>query len=323
MEKVEILIESGGRLQEPIILEGITWETARKGEPSKLTFTCVKDDFLSFSEGAAVTMLYGKTKVFKGYVFQKQRNKDHHIQVTAYDQLRYLKNKTSYRWVNGVRADQVVKQIAGDFKLKLGSIANTQYVIPKLDCPNQTLFDTILDAIDLTVMNTGKLFYLYDDFGALTLKNITESQLDLIVDKDTAEDFDYKTSIDSNTYNRIVVAEDDETAGEGVYKHADDYTNQGRWGVLQHFETGYKGANAQNKANALLKLYNQVSRTLTVNGCLGDIRARAGTSVYLDLNLGDQIAKQIMLVEHATHTFNNGHHYMDLQLSGCKEFYGQ
>lgn len=323
MENVQILIKSGRGLQEPIVLEGITWETARKGEPGKLTFTCVKDDTLSFSEGAEVSLKYGNVNVFQGFVFEKQRNKDHHIQVTAYDQLRYLKNKTSYRWTAGIRADQVVKQIAEDFKLKLGSIANTEYVMPKLDCPNQTLFDTILDAIDLTVMNTGKLFYLYDDFGALTLKNIKDSQVDLIIDKDTAEDFDYKTSIDSNTYNRIVVAEDDETAGEGVYKHADDYKNQDRWGVLQHFETGYKGANAQNKANALLKLYNQVSRTLTVNGCIGDIRVRAGTSVYLDLNLGDQIAKQIMLVEQATHTFNNGHHYMDLQLSGCKEFYGQ
>lgn len=320
MEKVTLQIYSGGKVQEPIILEGITWETTRKGEPSKLNFTCIKDDKLSFSEGAEVNFLYGDNKVFHGFVFEKTRNKDHHISVVAYDQLRYLKNKTTYRW-SGIRADQVVKRIAEDFKLKIGTLKNTNFVIPRLDCPNQTLFDTILDALDETVVNTNELYYLYDDYGALTLKNIKDSDIGLIIDKDTAEDFDYKSSIDSNTYNRVVVVEDDEIAGEGVYKHADDYTNQGRWGVLQYFETGYKGANAQNKANTLLKSYNQVFRSLSVKECLGDIKARAGCGVYIDLDLGDQVAKQRMLIEKATHTFDNDHHYMDLELKGCKEFY--
>lgn len=319
--KLTLQIYSGGRIQEPAVLEGITWETARKGEPGKLSFTVIKDDSLSFSEGAEVAVRYGDKNVFFGYVFEKQRNKDHHIQVTAYDQIRYLKAKTTYV-LYGIRADQVVKRIAEDFKLRTGTLENTGFIIPTLDCPNQTVLDTILDAIDLTVMNTGQLFYLYDDFGRLTLKNITSSKTDLLINGSTAEDFDYTTSIDSNTYNRILLVTKSDNDGAGVPTVAQDLTNIGRWGVLQHYEEVQNGENAAAKAKALLKLHNKVFRNLTVKNHLGDIRVRAGSGVYLDLNLGDMIAKQHMLVEKATHYFNNGHHTMDLTLNGNEEFYG-
>ena len=323
MGKVLLTIKrDDNQLQEPIVLDGITWETAHKEQPSKLTFTVVKDDNLSFSEGAEVTLSYDNANLFFGYVFTKTRNKDHHIEVTAYDQLRYLQAKSSYRWVSGVRADQVVKRIADDFRLKTGVLTNTGFVISKFEQLDQSLFDMIQTAIDETVMNTNQLYYLYDDYGLLKLKNIKDSVVPIIIDKDTAEDFDYKTSIDSETYNRIVIAEDSEEKGQGSYQVVMDESNAKRWGVLQYFEAGYKGQNALNKAKTLLKLHNQVSRSLTINGCLGDTRVRAGTSVYVDLNLGDQIAQQRMLVEKATHTFDNGHHYMSLSLIGCKEFYG-
>lgn len=321
MEKCTIQILSGGRVQEPAVLDGIQWETARKGEPGKLTFSCIKDDALSFSEGAEVIFKYGDTNVFHGFVFQKQRDKEHHIQVTAYDQLRYLKNKATYV-LNGVRADQVVKRIADDFKLKVGSLPNTKYVIPQIDGSNQTLFDTILDAIDETVMNTGNLFYLYDDFGALTLKNIKDSKTDLLINDTTAEDFDYTTSIDNETYNRILIVTKSSNEGKGVPTVVEDPKTQGQWGVLQYYEETQNGENARAKAEALLKLHNQVFRSLTIRGHLGDIRIRGGSGVYLDLNLGDMLAKQHMLVEKATHTFDHGHHTMDLTLQGHGDFYG-
>lgn len=321
MEKCTIQILSGGRIQEPVVVDGITWETARKGEPGKLSFTCVQDDNLSFSEGAEVIFRYGDTNVFHGFVFQKQRDKEQHIDVTAYDQLRYLKNKTTYVW-SGVRADQVVKRIAEDFKLKVGNLPNTGFVIPTLSRPNQTLFDTILDAIDQTVMNTGNLFYLYDDFGALMLKNIKDSTTNFLINKDTAENFDYSTSIDNETYNRILLVTKSSGDGAGVPTVAQDTKTMGQWGVLQYYEELQNGENASAKAKALLKLHNKVFRSFTIKNHLGDIRIRGGVGVYLDLNLGDMHAKQRMLVEKAVHTFDNGHHHMDLTLQGNDEFYG-
>lgn len=323
MEKLTIQIASGGRIQEPIILEGVTWETVRKGEAGKLTFTCIKDNVLSFSEGSPVQAFLGDKGFFSGYVVEKKRNKDQHIEVTAYDQLWYLKNKSTYI-MNGVRADQIVKRISDDFGLKTGSLANTGFVIGNFAKRNQSLFDMILDSIDDTVMHTNNLFYLYDDFGKLTLKNIKDSRTNFLINDATAEDFDYSSSINSETYNRIVLITNSDKNGRGVKTVKDDLKNIKQWGVLQYFEEVDEGVNAKAKAEALLKLYNMVYRNLKINKNLGDIKIRAGSGVFLDLNLGDKdIDKKLFLVEKAVHTFENNHHYMDLTLNGNQEFYGQ
>ena len=326
MGKCTIQILSGGRVQEPAIYEGVTWETSRKGEPGKLNFTCIKDEGLSFSEGAQVILRYDGKDVFHGFVFTKGRNKEQHIEVTAYDQLRYLKGKQTYggKGFEAIRADQIVKRIAEDYQLNLGHIANTGFAIRNFSSENQTLFDTILDALDETVMNTGKLYFLYDDFGKLTLKNITEAQTDYLIDRETAEDFDYTSSIDNETYNRILLVNKSKSDGRNEAAKVTDYTKIGQWGVLQYYEEGqYENtAFAKQKAEALLKIHNKVYRTLSIDGCLGDVRVRGGSGVYVDLHLGDMIAKQRMLVEKATHTFDKDHHYMKLELSGCEEFYG-
>lgn len=306
-------------MQEPIVEEGITWETARKGEPGKLTFTVLKDESLHFNEGAHVRFLYGDTKVFYGFVFTKQRDKEHHITVTAYDQLRYLKNKTSYIFT-GVRADQVLTRIADDFLLKVGTVANTGYVIPKFNKDNMTLFDIILDAIDDTVEATGNLYFIYDDFGKIMLKNIKDSKIDLLIDNTTAENFDYTSSIDNNTYNRIVLTDSEDKSERNVVNVQDD-NHIRQWGVLQYFESMSNGGNTTANANALLGLYNKVHRSLTIQGHHGDIRCRAGSGVYLDLYLGDLPGKQHMLVERAVHTFKHDEHTMDLTLIGAGTFY--
>lgn len=326
MEQCTIQILSGGRVQEPVIYEGVTWETARKGEPGKLVFTCIKDDGLSFSEGAQVIFRYGDTDVFHGFVFQKSRNKDHHIEVTCYDQLIYLKkNKVSYgKEFEAVRADQVVKRIAEDFKLNIGNLPNTGFVLQNFSKENESLIDIVLDAIDETVLNTGKLYFIYDNFGELMLKNITDCITDYLVCSDTAEDFDYTSSIDNKTYNRVLIVNKSKSEGEKVVVKETDFKTVAQWGVLQYYEEGQFSNNAvaQAKAQAILEMHNKVYRTLSVDGCLGDIRVRGGSGVYVDLNLGDMIAKQRMLVEKATHTFDKDHHYMSLDLSGCEEFYG-
>lgn len=319
MEKCTLRIKSGGKIQMPPILEGIQWETARKGEAGKLTFTCIKTPKLSFNEGDEVSFHYGDTNVFHGFVFEKSRNKDHHIRVTCYDQLRYLKNKTSY-CLNYVSADDVLLLIANDFKLKVGNLPHTGYVIPRFEQMNLSLFDMILNAIDETVLATGNLYYLYDDFGTMRLKNIKDSTLNVMIDAGTAEDFDYSTSIDKNTYNRIVIT-DSEDKESGKYTHADDPKTQGQWGILQHFQSIKNGAQATTLAKKMLEFYNKKSSSLTIKKQFGDIRVRAGTGVYLNLNLGDKIARQRMLVEKAVHTFDNCNHYMDLTLIGCDTFY--
>ena len=92
---MELLLSdpSGKKLFLPVVEEGIEWSTERTSTPGKLTFKVVKDDIIDFQEGAAVRFKFNDKGIFFGFVFTKKRDKDQIITVTAYDQLRYLKNK--------------------------------------------------------------------------------------------------------------------------------------------------------------------------------------------------------------------------------------
>lgn len=312
---IELLISHNGKLYQPLVEEGIQWTTERTGSPSVLKFTVIKDQEIAFQEGDAVRMKVDGQNVFFGFVFKKKRNKQHHIEVTAYDQLRYLKNKDTYVYENKT-ASQVVQMIANDFNLNLGKIESTGYVIPSRVEDNQSLFDIIQNALDLELQHKGELYCLYDNFGSLTLQNIASMKLDLVINEDAAEDFDYTSSIDDQTYNQIkLIYDNNETGAREVYITKDS-GNINAWGVLQYFEKLQKGENGQSKADALLKLYNKKTRNLKIDNALGDLRCRAGTMVVVQLYLGDISVSNYLLVEKVTHTFNNDQHLMSMNLRG-------
>jgi len=220
----------------PAVQDDVVWELNRKGTPGKLTFKVLKDAILAFNEGNTVQMNYGGTNLFYGYVFIKKRNKDNSISVTAYDQLRYLKNKDIYSFVE-TKASDAIRQIAEDFQLQLGSVADTEYVIPKYRGSNETLMDIMQTLLDMTVENTGQIYVLYDDFGKLMLKNMKELKIDILIDGETAEDFSYESSIDKDTYSRIKLYYDNKEEGMRDVWMSYDSNSIKKWGILQLTES--------------------------------------------------------------------------------------
>ena len=315
MKKVQILILNKKKIYEPLVVEGVQWTTERKGVAGKLVFEVLKDKKLDFTEGNAVKFLLGKKKVFFGFVFTKSRTKSGTIKVTCYDQLRYFKNKDTYQYKNKT-ATQVLKNICGDFGLKCGSVVDTKYVIKKKIEKNKSLFDIVQSALDDTVMNTKKMYVLYDDFGRIALKDITKMKSNYVVNDKTAQDYDYKSSIDGNTYNKIKLTYDNTKTGKRDVYIAKDSKHINEWGVLQYHDELKDGENGKYKATQLLGLYNQKERTLTVKGCVGDISVRAGVSPIVMLNIGDLKVKNHMLCEKVTHNFKNNEHTMDLTVRG-------
>lgn len=311
----ELLIQHGNKLYQPIVTGEIQWQTERKGVQGSLTFKVVKDATLNFTEGDSVRLKVDGKKVFYGFVFQKKRNKDGIITVTAYDQLRYLKNKDTYVYSNKT-ASEVVQMLAKDFNLQCGTMEDTKFKIESRVEDNQTLFDIIQNALDLTLQNKKEMYVLYDDFGKLTLKNIGNMKVGILIDEDTGENFDYTSSIDGETYNKIKLVYNNEKTGKRETYIAQDSSHINQWGVLQYFETIDEKTNGKAKADALLSLYNQKTRNLTIKGAFGDVRVRAGTLVAVSLNLGDIIANSFLLVEQAKHTFSESLHTMDLTLRG-------
>lgn len=323
---VELLIaDSAGKIAYiPVVEEGIEWSTERSS-PGKLTFKVIKDDVINFREGAAVRLKVDGKPVFFGFVFSKKRDKKQIITVTAYDQLRYLNNKDTCVYENKT-ASQLVRMIAADFSLNVGTIEDTKFVIPSRVEDNTSLFDMIGNALDLTLTNTKQMFVLYDDFGKLSLRNIASMRVGeagsyLMLDEETGENFEYTSSIDSDTYNKIKLTYDNEDTGKREVYIAQDSKHINEWGVLQYFDTVSKGENGQSKANALLQLYNQKTRNLKITNAFGDTRIRAGSMIIVNLALGDVNLKNFMLVESAKHTFKQDEHFMNLTLRGG-EFVG-
>ncbi len=304
-----------GEIIYPPVAEGVQLSSCRRGSPATLKFTALKDkamaDLGGFAEGALAQLFADGKPLFQGYIFSKRRDKEGAIECTAYDQIRYLKNKDVLRYKNMLASD-VVKLIAADNNLQIGEIAPTAYTIPWRSEFNVTLLDMIETALDLELTNKGQMFVLYDDCGRLTLKNIAQMRLDILINAAAAENFDYTSSIDEQTYNQIKLVSEEQQkkyeVGDGEHIKL--------WGKLQYFDTLKEGENGQAKAEALLKLYNSKTRKLKINQALGDVRVRAGCLIGVALDLGDIVANTLMLVEKVTHTFKESEHLMDLTLRG-------
>ena len=317
---IELLIQNGSMIYVPVV-EGelkLSWE--RKGTPGKLEFSVIQDDILHFEEGNPVKLTVDDTVMFYGFVFSRRRKAGSPVvSVTAYDQTRYLKNKDTLL-AEGMKASDLLKRLADDFRLRLGTVEDTEYVIESIVEENTTLFDMLQNALDETLLHTGRLYCLYDDAGTLTLKELSSMKLNLLIDEETAETYDYSSGIDGQTYNKIKLAFDNEETGKREIYVAQDGEHINQWGVLQYFEMEQTATGAAAKAETLLKLYNRKSRNLSIQNAFGDVRVRAGSGVAVLLHLDDLTLSQYMLVEKVVHHWKEVVHGMDLTLIGGEFF---
>lgn len=261
------------------------WTTKRTGSPAALELTVLVNDLISWSLGGVLLLKADGAGLFYGWVVKLTHSDDGLVKVTAYDQTWYLKkNKETYVFT-GQRADQIVKQIADDFGLMTGELANTGYVIPSMVEDGQTLFDIALKALDYTLINTGRMFVLWDDFGALRITDVAASRLDLVLgDNSLATGYSCERSLDSETYNRIKLVQDNKaTGGRDVYVFQDS-NNMAYWGTLQNYEKMDQMNEAQIKerGSQMLELYNRPKHTFEVKALL-DLSVRAGRALYIKI----------------------------------------
>lgn len=322
MADMLLTIQHNGTVFSPPVEEGVQIEWERSGSPGKLTFTTVKigsgtNTNMGFSEGDPVCFYYDNKPIFMGYVFKKSRDKEHRIEVTCYDQIRYLKNKYTYVFENK-KANQIIKALCSDYNLNTGTLEDTKYVIPSVVEENTSALDIAMDVLEETLLNTGDMFVLYDDFGKLTIKNVASMVSNVVICSTTAENFDYSSSIDDETYNSVILYYKDEDETIQIFT-ASSPQSINQWGTLRYFEEVKTPTSGQNKANSLLKLYNKKTRELKVSGCFGCTDVRGGTLIPVQLDLGDIITNNYMLVEKVTHNFEDNYYTMDLTLEGAWE----
>ena len=312
----ELLIQNGTTVYSPILEGGIEYTTQRAGTPSKLTFNVVQDGNLKVGEGNAVSLRWGGQNVFYGYIFSIKSTNENILSITAYDQTRYFKNKETKVYENKT-ATKVISEVLSDFgSFEVGTLEDTKHVIKSRVEDTQTLFDIIQNALEETLTNKKTMYVLFDDYGKIMLKSIDNMMVGIVIDADTAESYDYTSSIDEQTYNKIKLYYDNKTTGQRDVYIAYDSAKMAEWGWLQYTEALQEGEDGKTKAEALLELYNKKTRKLSISNVLGDVRVRAGCMVFVSLQLWDMKVETMMLVETCKHSFNDNEHFMDLSLRG-------
>ncbi|WP_339311724.1 hypothetical protein [Paenibacillus sp. FSL M7-0896] len=300
------------------IVTDITWKTTRTGKPATLELTLVDSGMyqhkkFAISNGDIVQFRRDGVDVFYGFVFSIDTGANQEIKLTAYDQIRYLLGNGSYV-LQDVTAAEVISTIAKDRGLRLGLLEPAEYKIPSLIEDGKKLLDIIMGAVGSELQYKGHLMAFYDDFGKLTLRSPQSMLLKVILGAGHyLYDYSLKRSIDDNTYNTILLYQDNEKTGKREFYPVTDKENVKRWGILHLYQKADDNANAaqiQEKAGNLLKQHNREKVSLSVQA-IGDIRVRAGNFIYVLL---DEFQTQLFLVDQCSHKISGGEHTMSLDI---------
>lgn len=295
----------------------MTITTYMEDNPGKCEFTVYAVSPLAFWEGATVTVILDGYNMFKGYVFKKSRDQDvKTIKVTAYDQLRYLKNKDSAVF-EYMTSDQIFTALCNKFQLQSRIVDKSSHVCTPRSEDATSIYDMIKNALDDTLANSNKWFFIRDNFGTLEHLNIMSCvRKEILGDKSFVTGFDYETSIDEDVYNKIKMYRDNESTGKREVFEVFDSNYIQRWGILQLYEKVDENlslAQIDAMGQQMLKYYKSTRRSLTLH-CLGIKEFFAGCVFRCKIaDLGDLSMDSYLIVTECTHTINNDEHTMDLK----------
>lgn len=312
----------------------ISYETVISDQPGKLTFKCVDDDSVIFNKGSVISLQVEDKGLFYGYVFASKCDDSNMIEVTAYDQLRYLQNKDIYI-ISGKSASQVFEMVCKDKQLRNYKVVSpTKSIIPSRIHDNVSLFDVINFGIGHELRFNRKWYLLRDNFGILEFIDIAKLAIPAnkltLSDNDLITKFSYESTIDSDTYNQVKIMQESRESKKGKpvksggkvvsrdYAVVKDSVTINQWGLLQYFEKSDKHLNPaqlMEYARSILSQKNRETTSFNVSS-IGDLQVTAGSQLYIYV---DKVKKQMsnytyFLVTSCTHQFKNNEHTMDLQL---------
>ena len=255
----------------------VTVEWSRNGSCGKISFTLRLDKPIEIKPASVVNFSADGVPIFYGFVFTVSIKNNYEYEVLACDQLRYLKANDSFL-LSGKTAGEIIKTIAARFNLKTGAIADTAYKIPGFLCENKSCLEIISEAVSQTILATNKIYVFYDNVGKLELAEAEKQGVDTVLgNKSYVTNYTYGMDIDKDTYNQIKLARPNEETGKTEIYIAKDSETIKEWGFLQVYQTVDKDMNpAMVKENAeqMLKYYNSVKKTLSLDSCLGVLGVR-------------------------------------------------
>lgn len=299
------ILHSGSTYDLTNAVTDISLTSAWQNGADKLTFTFINDN-KEISNGDYVTFKY-EHDLFSGIVFTIQHKKNNIVSVTCYDQRRYLKAKDTVLRTN-TTLTKFIETCAGDLQLAVGDLTDTVVNLNKYLYDSETYLDMIYGSINDNLLLNGYYYVLRCDGGKLTLKELTELRLPLLIgDGSIAYDFELKESIDSEVYNKVKLAKDNESTGLRDIYVVQDSSHFEDWGVLQYFEkitSDLNESQIKERAELLLKVKNHEKRTLKINA-IGNDQIMGGNSIRVKIS--DLGIDTWAIVDKVTHNFGSNY----------------
>jgi hypothetical protein len=287
-----------------------------EGNAGKLTVLLQKDprNLLKIANGSIISFIADRVGIFFGYVFTIGTDATQTYKITAYDQLRYLKNEEVYVTQN-MSASYIFEKICMDNQLRYQVKVPSNYIPSAYLHDKKTLYEIINRGRKLANIYENKQYYVTDEFGTLTWSELSYEKTNLIIgEQSLLTSYQYEKSIDSDTYNQIKIYRDNSTTGKRDVWIAKDSNNIKRWGKLQLLEKADENDTStmiQETIQNYLKVKNRETQTLKLNALgVNELTAGKGFKFILDR---ENISQDMWIIS-STHNYNKDTHTMELEV---------
>ncbi|MED4399768.1 NlpC/P60 family protein [Metabacillus fastidiosus] len=302
-------------------LDGIIQDISISGDVAKSCRTCEiafkntsdgRSRLIDIKMGKEIRILYNKNELFRGIIFNNDRNERGEETITVYDPNVYLSKNSDVIKENNITASELIKKLAKSFGIKIGRIDNTGHKIPKLYIAGKTLYDMIIIALTETQKATGQRYMLRNNKGALELIAVKTATKWLRVEGGrNLISASYKESIDEvKTKVKITSGDEFNPTQTAVAGGTSEY------GTMQHYEHNSDTNNATNiqtLANQLLNAWNKPKTEMDVE-TLGVADIVSGIAIIVQNALTGLKGSFFVLADN--HRFTaDGVHTMSLKIS--------